>query len=136
MNTKIDEKQHETPAPISTESQTKKNLDVFFWTLIALLLVVGIVVNHVFVDLATTLRLAGWIVLSCIVILLVYRTSQGQRLWKFASNARMEMRKVVWPTRQETTHMTMIIAALVVVVALLLWAIDAFLLWGISWLNS
>jgi preprotein translocase subunit SecE len=39
--------------------------------------------------------------------------------------ARAELRKVVWPTRQETVQTTLIVVVMVVIVALILWALDA-----------
>ncbi|MBP5143215.1 preprotein translocase subunit SecE, partial [Pseudomonas chlororaphis] len=46
--------------------------------------------------------------------------------------ARTEIRKVVWPTRQETTQTTLIVVAVVLVMALLLWGLDSLLGWLVS----
>ena len=46
--------------------------------------------------------------------------------------ARIEIRKVVWPTRQETTQTTLIVVAVVLVMALLLWGLDSLLGWLVS----
>jgi preprotein translocase subunit SecE len=46
--------------------------------------------------------------------------------------SRTEIRKVVWPTRQETVQTTMIVVAFVVLVALLLWGLDSLLGWLVS----
>ena len=45
---------------------------------------------------------------------------------------RSEIRKVVWPTRQETTQTTLIVVAVVLVMALLLWGLDSLLGWLVS----
>ncbi|MEX5381397.1 preprotein translocase subunit SecE, partial [Acinetobacter towneri] len=46
--------------------------------------------------------------------------------------ARVEIRKVVWPTRQETMQTTLIVVAVVLVMALLLWGLDSLLGWLVS----
>ena len=46
--------------------------------------------------------------------------------------SRTEIRKVVWPTRQETVQTTMVVVGFVLLVALLLWGLDSFLGWLVS----
>jgi preprotein translocase subunit SecE len=48
----------------------------------------------------------------------------------------MELRKVYWPTRQQTTTITIMVCVMVVVFALILWGIDSFLYWLIAWLTG
>ena len=54
--------------------------------------------------------------------------------WAFFRDARNEVRKVIWPTRQETLQTTLIVLAMVVLVALILWAMDALFLELVQWL--
>jgi len=49
---------------------------------------------------------------------------QGNRRFKFISDIVAELRKVVWPTRQEATYLTTIVIIVTIVVALALWVID------------
>jgi preprotein translocase subunit SecE len=49
-----------------------------------------------------------------------------------AKEARIEIRKVVWPTRQETTQTTLIVVVMVILVGLILWAMDSTLSWSVS----
>lgn len=58
---------------------------------------------------------------------IVLTSTQGQAAWEFAKGARLEVRKVVWPSRRETAQATMVVIALVVVVGLFLWFVDALL---------
>jgi len=117
-------------------SQSNKKKDIFLWALVIFLFILGFSANYYFSDLVLPLRLAGWVVLALILVIISFQTVVGRRIWAFALDARMELRKVVWPTRQETTHITMIIAALVVAVALVIWGVDSILSWAIGWLNS
>jgi len=50
-------------------------------------------------------------------------------LWQLLKSSRTEIRKVVWPTRQETTQTTLIVVVFVFIMALILWGIDSVLGW-------
>lgn len=121
------------------ETKTKKEknkLDVFLWTSTIILVVLGIVADRYYSDIVLSLRLTGWIILSCIIVFLLLKTEKGKQFWRFAKEAKMEMRKVVWPTRQETTRTTLLVAGLVLIAALLMWGIDSILLVFIGWLTG
>ena len=99
-------------------------------------MIAGIAANYYFVHQPLPLRLAGWIVLSALLLLIIFQTHQGQKAWKFYKEARIELRKVVWPTRQETLHMTLMVIVMVIVLSVLLWVIDSGLMWAISKLTG
>lgn len=67
---------------------------------------------------------------------LVYQTEIGKTLWAYVQGARVEVRKVVWPSRQETLQTTLIVAVFVLIIALLMWGLDAALLFGVSKLTG
>lgn len=67
---------------------------------------------------------------------LTYQTTLGRELWGYISGARTEMRKVVWPTRQQSVQTTLMIAVVVLIMALLLWGLDAVLLKGVEFLTG
>ena len=56
-------------------------------------------------------------------------STQGQRLWTFMQDSRIEIRKVVWPTRQETTQTAIAVFVFTLVMMLFFWALDSGLLW-------
>jgi preprotein translocase subunit SecE len=111
------------------QQPTKQNTGVLYWVLIGILIFGGIILNNYFKDVAWSLRLAGWSILSCIVVFLFYLTREGKRLFTFAKEARVELHKVVWATRQETVQTTMIVVALVILMSVILWGMDTVLLW-------
>ena len=115
-----------------TKNTLHSKLDLFYWLTIAVLIAAGVVANYYFREMAWSLRFAVGIVLGCGLLGLAVLTSQGKRLWSFSKEARMELRKVVWPTRDETVKTTAVIAALVFAMALILWALDSILLWLVS----
>lgn len=76
-------------------------------------------------DVSILLRVAVALV-SIVVALAVAATSQyGMALIDFSKGSRIELRKMVWPTRQETIQTTIIVLVVVVMIALFLWLIDA-----------
>ena len=70
-----------------------------------------------------------WFVIAGSVFI---KSTQGDRFLHFLRETRIELRKVVWPTREETAKTTGIILIAVVVVAIFLWIIDAFFTWGVQ----
>jgi preprotein translocase subunit SecE len=54
---------------------------------------------------------------------------QGNRLWHFIQGSRVEIRKVVWPTKQETTQTAIAVFVFTLVMMLFFWILDSFLLW-------
>ena len=59
-----------------------------------------------------------------IAVVVASLTVPGRATWEFARGARVELRKVVWPTRKETMQMTLVVFALVVLIALFIWVLD------------
>ena len=100
------------------------------WLLVLLVVGGGIYANAEYATTALVYRmLAGIGVLAVAVAL---QTAQGQSAWELAREARVEIRKVVWPTRQETTQTTLIVVGVVLLVGLMLWGMDSGLSWGIQ----
>jgi preprotein translocase subunit SecE len=116
------------------ETQQNVRLDWFKWLVIALLLVVGLVANYYYAAQPWPIRLLGWLLLLVFVLVVALQTQQGKKALDFSREARMELRKVHWPSRQETLQTTFIVATMVVVLALILWGIDGTLMWAIGWL--
>ncbi|NGY07036.1 preprotein translocase subunit SecE [Solimonas terrae] len=71
-----------------------------------------------------------------VTLTLAYQTELGRELWGYVSGARTEMRKVVWPTRQQSVQTTLMIAVVVLIMALLLWGLDSALLKGVETLTG
>lgn len=76
-------------------------------------------------DVSILLRV-GLLLVAFVAALGIALTSEtGGAFLEFAKGSRIELRKMVWPTRQEATQMTIYVLVLVVLVALFLWGIDA-----------
>ncbi len=68
--------------------------------------------------------------------LIFFKTPQGKRLAAFTKETKIELRKVVWPTRDETVKTTGMIMVAVVIVAIFLWIVDAFFSWMVQLLTN
>ncbi|OGT25688.1 MAG: preprotein translocase subunit SecE [Gammaproteobacteria bacterium RIFCSPLOWO2_02_FULL_42_14] len=122
---------------MSRENETQTSqFDTFKWIIVFLFIFGGIIANSYFDDVALALRAAAGVILLIAALFTASRTAKGQLAWSFMKGARNEMRKVVWPTRHETTQTTLIVVAMVVVAALILWGIDRIFFELVAWLTG
>jgi preprotein translocase subunit SecE len=96
--------------------------------LAVLLVAGGIAVFYHFDQYSLLLRVLGLLVVMALAAGVALQSAVGRRIWRFAADARTEVRKVVWPTRQETIQMTLVVFVMVLIMALILWAFDMALL--------
>ena len=116
-------------------SETVSNrLDPLKWGVVFLLIAVGVVGNSYFSDESLLLRVVALVAMAIVVCLIAVTTERGGSLWQLVKGSRTEIRKVIWPTRQETTQTTVIVVIFVLIMALVLWALDSLLGWFVSML--
>lgn len=101
-----------------------------------MLLLLGVVGFYYFGEYLLLYRILGIVGIALAAIFLVLTTALGRGFLVFLKEARVEVRKVVWPTRQETVQATLVVVALVFLVGLVLWLLDMFLFWGISFFTG
>ena len=104
------------------------SLDTIKLTVAAFLLVLGITAFYYFASVSTLFRVIGLLIVVGGAVAVVYQTELGRLLWQFVTDSRMEVRKVVWPSRQETLQTTLVVIAMVLVVGILLWLFDMILM--------
>ncbi|MBM3350335.1 MAG: preprotein translocase subunit SecE [Betaproteobacteria bacterium] len=89
-----------------------------------LLLVAGLAGFYLLADKALVLRILA-VMAGLVAAIAVLRTTPlGQQALSFVGDAVLEARKVVWPTRKETIQTTLVVFALVVVMAAFLAVVD------------
>ena len=118
------------------EIQRNTSFEWFKWLVVVVLLVGGIVANYYYSAYPWPLRLLAWMVLMGVVLAVALQTLQGKQALVFARESRIELRKVFWPTSQETIQTTLFVGAMVVILALILWGLDGVLMWLIGWLTG
>ncbi|MGX9461118.1 preprotein translocase subunit SecE [Shewanella sp. A14] len=111
----------------NTENQSN-SLDIVKWGVAVLLIAAAVIANQFYADANVVARVAGVIIAFAIAGVIALQTSKGKQAQSFAREAHIEVRKVVWPTRQEALNTTFIVLAATAVMALILWGFDAVLL--------
>ena len=106
--------------------------DLVKWLAVVLLVVVGVVGNQYYSAQPILYCVLALLVIAAVAAYVGLQTGKGKAFFVLAKEARAEIRKVVWPTRQETTQTTLIVVAVVLVMALLLWGLDSLLGWLVS----
>ena len=104
-------------------------LDGLKWLLVLLLVAAGVVGNSYFSDFSLLYRVLGLVGIGLVAAFIAVNTAKGAAFWALLREAQTEVRKVVWPSRQETNQTTLIVVAVVLITAILLWLLDALLGW-------
>jgi preprotein translocase subunit SecE len=118
---------------LSTSAETTgQALDWLKWLVVFVIVGGGVFGNWYYGDQSLLYRVVGLLVLGVAAFAVAIQTERGRTAWTLIKDARGEIRRVVWPTREETTQTTMIVLVLVLIFALILWALDS----GLSWVVS
>jgi preprotein translocase subunit SecE len=117
---------------VTKAEQPASSIDTVKLFTALLILIAGVGGFYYFEDESQLLRVIGMLVVAGIAFFIVSTTDIGRRGIGFARDARVEVRKVVWPTRQETLQTTVAVLIMVFMVAIMLWLIDLALGSGIS----
>ena len=111
----------------------KSSSDQWKTILAVLILVAGLALYYLNpLGFNTLTKVLVTLVISVLAVTVFIKSNQGERFVHFLKETRIELRKVVWPTREETLKTTGIIMIAVVIVAIFLWIVDAFFTWGVQ----
>ena len=100
----------------------------------AVLTALGVMAFYYLADSGRLLRLIALLAPLGAAVAIALLTGPGQQLIAFGRDTQVEVKKVVWPSRQETIQTTGVIIAIVVVTALFLWILDMLLGGFTRWL--
>jgi len=117
---------------VAKSEEQGSGLDTVKLLLAIAILVGGVFGFYYFENESQLLRVLGVIAMSVLSFVVVSTTMIGQKGLGFAKDARIEVRKVVWPTRQETVQTTLAVLVMVLIVAIMLWLVDMFLGWSVK----
>ena len=115
----------------NSSTQTKKSsfIDTIKLLLSAAVLFSGLYSYYYYLQVSLPLRvlmvLGGLFVGTAIAM----TSFQGKQLLSFIQSSRIEIRKVVWPTNQETSQTTIAVFVFTLVMGIFFWGLDSFLLW-------
>ena len=117
------------------EAQTPV-FDIVKHVLSVVLVIAGVAAFYYFSEVSVLYRVIGLLAMALIVFGLILTTNLGRNTWGFFLESKQEVRKVVWPTREETTRTTMLVFAMVFTVGFILWLLDMALFWGVQHLTG
>ena len=104
-------------------------LDWLKWLVVVTLLGGAIYANWYYSAESVLYRVIGFVAVLSVCSLVAAQTAKGAATIELALGARTEWRKVVWPTRQERNQTTLIVLAVILLMALMLWGIDSLFSW-------
>ncbi len=106
--------------------------DILKYALAVVLVVAGVVVFYWFEGQWASPMRIGAVVFGLLAALAVFMlTPKGAQVRDFLSEARFELRKVVWPTRQEAIRMTWVVMIAVLIIALIIAGFDVIIQWAV-----
>ena len=115
--------------PVETVRDPKNTIK---WVVAVALVVAAALVNRMLPELSLVLRGLLMTALGVAALVVAALTLQGKSFIDLLQQAQVELRKVIWPTRQETSQTTLIVLVVVVIMSLLLWGMDSLFGFAIS----
>lgn len=112
---------------VSKAEVTTSSADTIKLAAAGALVLAGLVGFYYFEGQSLLLRVIGLLIIAGLAAFVIYQTDLGRRTVSFFQDARTEVRKVVWPSRAETTQTTVTVFIIVVIVGIFLWLFDMLL---------
>jgi preprotein translocase subunit SecE len=115
---------------VDTKAQDAGAADTVKLAVAIVLVIAGVAGYYVLGTQAAWLRwlaVAGGIVLAAVVIAF---SKYGTALKQFMADSRVELRKIVWPNRQETGMTTLVVFFFLLIAGFFFWGLDLALAWA------
>ena len=116
----------------SKEVEASAPLDWLKWGLVGALVVLAVYANWYYQEQSLFLRVLGVLIMGALALFIAVKTERGNAAWNLVKEARSEIRRVVWPTNNETTQTTLVVLVMVFIFSLILWGLDSLLSWLVS----
>ena len=112
---------------MNTKTEQSDDLDTVKLGVACLLVVAALLGFYYYDELSMLFRVVGLILVIGVAATIAWATAKGRETVGFLKEAQIEVKKVVWPTRQETVQTTFFVLIVVVIFAILLWLLDLLL---------
>ena len=119
-----------------TETEVSNKLDTFKLVIAIAILLAGIGAFYYYAEFSLLYRVLGLVAIVIVAAGIAFTTSTGHAILSFGRESRAEVRKVVWPTRQETLQTTLMVVVAVIILGIFLWLIDMMLLNAVQMLTG
>ena len=121
---------------VNIESQ-RSSLDTAKLAGAVVLLLVGIAGFYYFEtwqgeSVSLLFRVLGLLVVVGAAAFIALTTDSGKGLVTFLKDSRLEVRKMVWPTRTETIQTTLMVMVIVLILSIFMWGVDSLLGWSVK----
>jgi preprotein translocase subunit SecE len=111
-------------------------LDTVLLLASVVILVGSLFAYYYYAEESALLRSAGVLIAFAVAVWVALQSAQGKTLWAFVQGSRVELRKVVWPTREETMQTTLIVLVFATVMGTFFFLLDLFLRWFITFVRG
>lgn len=111
-------------------------LDYIKWGLVVLIFCATVAGNYVYMDHSFLFKMLMVIGGSALSMAVAFTTTSGVAAWSIVKASPNELRKVIWPQKNEVLQITIIVIIMVSILMLLVWGIDSALLRLISWITG
>ena len=115
-----------------TETNIVQKPNNTYLILSIIVLLAGMVLFYYFSDIRLFYRVLGMISVLILSGYIGYQSDFGKLVYTYVTDSRVELKKVTWPTKQETTQTTLGVIVVVIIVGILLWLFDMLLGWAIG----
>ena len=95
-------------------------------------LITGMILFYYYSDVRLFYRVVGMISVVILSSFIAYQSDFGKLVYSYVTDSKVELKKVTWPTKQETTQTTLGVIFIVSIVGILLWLFDMLLGWAIG----
>ncbi|VFP88092.1 preprotein translocase subunit SecE [Candidatus Erwinia haradaeae] len=116
--------------------QKKKRIEIYKWLGVILLVMAAVIGNIIYHNVLFSVRVFVIILLIIPATILALLTIKGKAALNFTYQAHTEIRKIIWPTRQETFHTTFIVSAVTAIMSFILWGLDSILVRLVSFITG
>ena len=115
---------------------TEKNIEIksskSYLILSNVVLITGMILFYYYSDVRLFYRVVGMISVVIFSAFIAYQSDFGKLVYSYVTDSKVELKKVTWPTKQETTQTTLGVIFVVIIVGILLWLFDMLLGWAIG----
>ena len=113
---------------MNTKAQTESSMMDTVKLMLTVVIIIAAIVGFYLLDAQPVwVRLLGLLAAVGVAVFVSLQTAKGRRIAAFFTAAHTEVRKVVWPSRQETLQTTLVIFIAVLLTSLFLWGVDSLL---------
>ena len=114
-------------ADSNSDVENGRGLDIIKWVIVAGLIMSALAANQVFDEVWVLYRALGVVAAIGAAGVMALQTTKGKQFIAFAGESKLEVRKMIWPSRQEATNTTLIVFVVTCLFGLILWGLDSLL---------